>query len=94
MAPSARRTTQKRGGAGQTAVPIERTEVGNHVIEVRSPSDPGEQLWIDGERRQFFVTSAGYHLLDDAYRPAEKTLIDAARKHLERLTQQAPEERK
>ena len=94
MAPAARGASGKRGGGQSAPVKVERTEVGAHVIEVRSPSDPGEQLWIDGERRQFFVTSDGYRLMDDAYRPGAKTLLEAARKHLERLTQLAPRERK
>jgi hypothetical protein len=69
-----------------TSVPV---EVRGHRIEVRGVAGEDESLWIDGERRQFFVSSGGYHLLDDAYRPGEKTLLEAARKHLDRQADRA-----
>jgi len=72
-----------------TSVSSKATELEGHQIEVRGRAGDDESLWIDGERRQFFVSSGGYHLLDDAYRPGEKTLLEAARKHVERRARQA-----
>lgn len=71
----------KTEGSEQTP---ERSEVAGHLIEVRGSPGVDEALWIDGERRQFFVSSGGYHLLDDAYRPGVKSLAEAARRYVER----------
>jgi hypothetical protein len=75
---------------GEERVP-ERINAAGHVIDVRGRPGVDEELWIDGERRQFFVSSGGYHLLDDAYRPGTKTLAEAARRYVERYPRRASE---
>lgn len=91
MAQGKTRASQSRRPARKGAESgAERIKVGEHAIEVRGRPGIDEQLLIDGERRQFFVTSGGYRLLDDAYRPAEKTLAEAARKYVERQAAQNP----
>lgn len=83
-----RATSSRRPAEQRSKRATNRIEVGGHEIAVRGAPGVDEELWIDGERRQFFVTSGGYHLLDDAYRPPEKTLIDAARAYIERRANQ------
>ncbi len=55
--------------------------VEGHGVEVRE-REGKEELWIDGERRKFFVTPDGYTLHADAYAPPQKTLLDAVKNYL------------
>lgn len=52
-----------------------------HAVEIRRHEDR-EELWIDGERRKFFVTPDGYTLHADAYARPQKTLIEAVKNYL------------
>lgn len=52
-----------------------------HSVEIRRRDDQ-EELWIDGERRKFFVTPDGYTLHADAYARPQKTLMDAVKNWL------------
>jgi hypothetical protein len=52
-----------------------------HTVEIRQRDDR-EELWIDGERRRFFVTRDGYTLHADAYAPPAKTLMEAVKNYL------------
>lgn len=74
----------KSGAAG-----TKRAEIAGHTVEVLAGAD-GEELWVDGVRRRFFTTSDGYVLLDDAYVPAEATLLDAAVNHVRRRLVRPP----
>lgn len=71
-----------RSGKSQPAA-VKRAEIAHHTVEVSTGAE-GEVLLIDGTRRRFFTTSDGYVLLDDAYMPAEATLLGAATKHVRR----------
>ncbi len=55
--------------------------IDGHAVEIRKREDT-EELWINGERRNFFVTDDGYTLHADAYAPPQKTLIEAVKKYL------------
>jgi len=64
----------------------ERLEIDGHQVEIQGEGD-AQELRIDGVRRRFFRTSGGYVLHDDAFVPAQKTLLDAVRDHLGRATE-------
>lgn len=55
--------------------------VEGHAVEIRKREDRDE-LWINGERRKFFVTPDGYTLHSDAYAPPQKTLMEAVKNYL------------
>ncbi len=71
-----------RSGKSQPAQ-VKRAIAAGHTVEVSTGAE-GEELSIDGTRRKFFTTSDGYVLLEDAYVPAEATLLNAATKHVRR----------
>ena len=52
-----------------------------HAVEIRE-REGNEELWIDGERRKFFVTPDGYTLHADAYARPQKTLLAAVKGYL------------
>jgi hypothetical protein len=52
-----------------------------HAVEIRE-REGNEELWIDGERRKFFVTPDGYTIHADAYAPPQKTLLEAVKNYL------------
>ena len=52
-----------------------------HSVEIRRHEDR-EELWLDGERRKFFVTPDGYTLHADAYAPPARTLMEAVKNYL------------
>jgi hypothetical protein len=56
-------------------------ELEGHVVEIRE-REGDEELWIDGERRKFFVTPDGYTLHADAYVRPHKTLLEAVKNYL------------
>ena len=63
---------------------VERIELRGHIIERRIVGDR-EELWIDGIRKRFLRSEQGYNLYDDAYRPPQPTLMEAARASFEQL---------
>lgn len=56
-------------------------EVDGHAVRIVTGPDH-EELWIDGTRRRFFKNSGGYVLADNAYVPAQETLLEAVRDYL------------
>jgi hypothetical protein len=52
-----------------------------HAVEIRE-REGKEELWINGERRKFFVTPDGYTLHADAYARPQKTLLEAVKNYL------------
>lgn len=52
-----------------------------HAVEIRE-REGNEELWIDGERRKFFVTPDGYTIHADAYARPTKTLLEAVKNYL------------
>ncbi len=67
--------------------PVEKHEISGHQIEIRK-TDGKEQLFINGVRCNFFVTSEGYTLRDDAYVPPYRSLVEAVKSYLEKTSQQ------
>lgn len=65
---------------------IQKERVSEHDIEGHSVrivrGIDREELWIDGKRRRFFKNSGGYVLADNAYVPAEESLLEAVRLYL------------
>lgn len=61
--------------------PGEVYTVDGHAVEIRK-REGNEELWIDGERRKFFVTRDGYTLHADAYARPQKTLLEAVKHYL------------
>lgn len=60
---------------------ISEHDVDGHSVRIVRGSDQ-EELWIDGKRRRFFTNSGGYVLLDNAYVPAQESLLETVRLYL------------
>jgi hypothetical protein len=56
-------------------------DVDGHAVRIVTGPEH-EELWIDGTRRRFFKNSGGYVLAENAYVPAQETLLDAVRDYL------------
>lgn len=72
---------KKRTKAAHPRHAGEGHELHGHVVAIRE-REGNEELWIDGERRKFFVTPDGYTLHADAYVRPQKTLLEAVKNYL------------
>lgn len=66
---------------------VEKHEIQGHHIQIRKKKKK-EQLWIDGIQHKFFTSSDGYTLYNDAYSSPQKTLIQAVKIYLEKISKE------
>ena len=76
--------------------PVTEHDVEGHKVRIVRDGER-EQLWVDGKRLRVFTNSGGYVLSDNAYVPASRSLLDAAKVYLKQLRPagvEAPKPRK
>ena len=64
---------------------VDKHQFEGHSIQIRKVEGK-EQLWIDGVRRRFFVSDDGYNLDDDAYASPQKSLIEAVKAFINKIS--------